>query len=157
MQSQNIGHVGTGKVHLIEQLDKLQQGSFGAGDGGWNDACGSVTKMRPACAIDRVEVTVHKVKPARAVRVRFDEAGRKVFPYPDAFERFLCFDDPILQKRAEAAVMELKKKRTEEAKQRLVVYQLYEAKRKQEQTELLKKRRKAARERLAREKMAKVI
>ena len=49
------------------------------------------------------------------------------------------------------------KKRTEEAKQRLVVYQLYEAKRKQEQTELLKKRRKAARERLAREKMAKVI
>ena len=66
--------------------------------------------------------------------VLFDgEAGRKVFPYPDAFERFLCFDDPILQKRAEAAVMELKKKRTEEAKQRLVVYQLYEAKRKQEQ------------------------
>ena len=90
--------------------------------------------------------------------VLFDgEAGRKVFPYPDAFERFLCFDDPILQKRAEAAVMELKKKWTEEAKQRLVVYQLYEAKRKQEQTELLKKRRKAARERLAREKMAKVI
>lgn len=90
--------------------------------------------------------------------VLFDgENGRKVFPYPDAFERFLCFDDPILQKRAEAAVMELKKKRTEEAKQRLVVYQLYEAKRKQEQTELLKKRRKAARERLAREKMAKVI
>lgn len=90
--------------------------------------------------------------------VLFDgEAGRKVFPYPDAFERFLCFDDPILQKRAEAAVMELKKKRTEEAKQRLVVYQLYEAKRKQEQTELLKKRRKASRERLAREKMAKVI
>ena len=44
--------------------------------------------------------------------VLFDgEAGRKVFPYPDAFERFLCFDDPILQKRAEAAVMELKKKR----------------------------------------------
>ena len=43
--------------------------------------------------------------------VLFDgEAGRKVFPYPDAFERFLCFDDPILQKRAEAAVMELKKK-----------------------------------------------
>lgn len=41
--------------------------------------------------------------------------------------------------------MELKKKRTEEAKQRLVVYQLYETKRKQEQTELLKKRRKAAR------------
>ena len=81
--------------------------------------------------------------------VLFDgEAGRKVF---------LCFDDPILQKRAEAAVMELKKKRTEEAKQRLVVYQLYEAKGKQEQTELLKKRRKAARERLAREKMAKVI
>ena len=38
--------------------------------------------------------------------VLFDgEAGRKVFPYPDAFERFLCFDDPILQKRAEAAVM----------------------------------------------------
>ena len=62
--------------------------------------------------------------------VLFDgEAGRKVFPYPDAFERFLCFDDPILQKRAEAAVMELKKKRTEEAKQRLMVYQLYEAKR----------------------------
>lgn len=61
--------------------------------------------------------------------VLFDgEAGRKVFPYPDAFERFLCFDDPILQKRAEAAVMELKKKRTEEAKQRLVVYQLYETK-----------------------------
>ena len=69
--------------------------------------------------------------------VLFDgEAGRKVFPYPDAFERFLCFDDPILQKRAEAAVMELKKKRTEEAKQRLVVYQLYEAKRRQEQTVL---------------------
>ncbi|WP_289302466.1 hypothetical protein [Enterocloster bolteae] len=90
--------------------------------------------------------------------VLFDgEAGRKVFAYPDAFERFLCFDDPILQKRAEAAVMELKKKRTEEAKQRLVVYQLYEAKRKQEQMELVKKRRKAARERLAREKMAKVI
>lgn len=42
--------------------------------------------------------------------VLFDgEAGRKVFPYPDAFERFLCFDDPILQKRAEAAVMELRR------------------------------------------------
>ena len=89
MQSQNIGHVGTGKVYLIEQLDKLQQGSFGAGDGGWNDACGSVTKMRPACAIDRVEVTVHKVKPARAVRVRFDEAGRKVFAVD--INSMLCF------------------------------------------------------------------
>lgn len=32
MQSQNIGHVRTGKFYLIEQLDKLQQGSFGAGD-----------------------------------------------------------------------------------------------------------------------------
>lgn len=85
------------------------------------------------------------------------EAGRKVFPYPDAFEGFLCFDNPTLQEQAEAAVMELKKKRTEEAKQRLAAYQLYEAKRKQEQTELLKKRRKAARERQAREKMAKVI
>ena len=89
MQSQNIGHVRTGKFYLIEQLDKLQQGSFGAGDGGWNDACGSVTKMRPACAIDRVEVTVHKVKPARAVRVRFDEAGRKVFAVD--INSMLCF------------------------------------------------------------------
>ena len=89
MQSQNIGHVGTGKVHLIEQLDKLQQGSFGAGDGGWNDACGSVIKMRPACAIDRVEVTVHKIKPARAVRVGFDEAGRKVFAVD--INSMLCF------------------------------------------------------------------
>ena len=85
------------------------------------------------------------------------ETGRKVFPYPDAFEHFLRFDNPILQERAEAAAMKLKKKQAEEAKKRLVVYQLYEAKRKQEQTELLKKRRKATRERLAREKKSGVI
>ena len=54
--------------------------------------------------------------------VLFDgEAGRKVFPYPDAFERFLCFDDQSFRSGQKPLVMELKKKRTEEAKQRLVV------------------------------------
>lgn len=90
--------------------------------------------------------------------VPFDgEARRKVFAYPDVFGRFLCFDDPILQKQAEATVIELKKKRTEEAKQHLVVCRLYEVKRKQEQTELLKKRRKAIGEWLVRERIVEVI
>lgn len=92
------------------------------------------------------------------VTVIFDGmAGEKVFRYPDAFERFLRFEDPCLQLSAESAVLDIKKRKKEEEKQRLVLYQLYEARRKQEQSDLLKKRRKAARERQAREKMAKVI
>lgn len=92
------------------------------------------------------------------ISVVFEEMeGRKIFRYPDAFEKFLNFEDPVLQRSAEAAAIELNHKKMAEEKLRLAAYQLCETKRRQEQSELLKKRRKAARERQAREKMPRVI
>lgn len=85
------------------------------------------------------------------------EEGTKQFCYPDAFDRYLCFKTPELQKEAESALEAARRKRKEEEAGRLIRYKLYEAQRKKEQSELLKRRRKAARERAVREKTAGII
>lgn len=98
--------------------------------------------------VRHIRYGVGKVVNAEAghISVVFDrEEETKQFCYPDAFDRYLCFEDPELQKEAESALEAARRKRKEEEAVRMFRYRMYEAKRKKEQSELLKRRRKAAR------------
>ena len=71
---------------------------------------------------------------------------KKTFQYPEAFEKFLEFEDEKLQQEARAQWEALKAERSVEAENHKAIYELHEEERRKNQKELLKKRRKAAQE-----------
>lgn len=84
--------------------------------------------------------------------VAFDNSGEeKVFRYPDAFERFLAFQNQSLQQEAQAKLLEQKEAQAILLEQKRQQFELHEQERKREQRELLRRRRKALKERMERE------
>lgn len=85
------------------------------------------------------------------IMVRF--AGSEIpkkFVYPDAFKKFLLFEDPVLEKKAMADI-EQREKQIKEEEKKLIEFKMFEEERKRKQLEQLKKKRKAARARKEKE------
>ena len=86
------------------------------------------------------------------IMVRF--AGSEIpkkFVYPDAFKKFLLFEDPVLEKKAMADIEQREKQIKEEEEKKLIEFKMFEEERKRKQLEQLKKKRKAARARKEKE------